>query len=190
MDVVIGHNGVDARIFNSSIICRTIKWSTRNITIESYASESCLLVAHEGFLGGSILIDIARADNLKVCAPNLNDYYKLIPYSYDFEDTSNYDIIKFIHAMRCILVEFRTHNKDTLAKMAERIEYVTVGNSTIKRQVLEYLKISEIIYSSEHLYKIDESKLQKKGINFNALSRMDTQQMNEVFLDFNKWTQR
>lgn len=190
MDVAIGHKGVDARIFNSSIICKTIIWSTRNIIIESYAPESCLLVAHEGFLGDSVMIDITKADNLKVCAPNLNAYYKLIPYNYDFEDTSGYDIIKFIHALRCILVEFRTHSKDTLAKMAERIEYVTVGNSAIKRQVLDYLKNCGIIYSSDHLYKINESELQKKGINFNALSRMDTQQMNKAFQDFCRWAQR
>lgn len=190
MDVSIGHKGVDARIFNSSIICRSIIWSTRNIAIESYESESCLLVAHKSFLGDSVIIDITKADNLKVCAPNLNTYYKLIPYKYDFEDTSSYDAIKFIHALRCILVEFRTHSKDTLAKIADRIEHVTVGNSTIKRQVLDYLKSCGIIYSSDHLYKINESELQKRGINFNALSRMDIQQMNEAFLDFVRWVRK
>ena len=60
----------------------------------------------------------------------------------------------------------------------------------IKRQVLEYLKHHEIIYTSDHLYKIDEAKLQAKGIHFNALSRMDTQQMQDAFVEFCKWAQK
>ena len=158
--------------------------------IESYPPEGCLLVARDGFSGDSVMIDIAKADNLKVSAPNLNAYYKLIPYHYDFEDTSGFDITKFIHALRCILVEFRTHRKDTLAKSAERIEFVTVGNSAIKRQVLDYLKHHGIIYPSDHLYKVDEAKMQAKGIHFNALSRMDIQQMQGAFVDFCKWAQQ
>jgi len=189
MSVTIGHNGVDARVHNSSVICKKILWGTRNIVIESYPPEGCLLVAREEFSGDSVLIDIVKADNLKVSAPNLNAYYKLIPYQYNFEDASDYDITKFIHALRCILVEFRTHRKDTLAKSAERIEFVTVGNSAIKRQVLDYMKYHGIIYSSDHLYKVDEAKMQAKGIHFNALSRMDVQQMHNAFVDFCKWAQ-
>ncbi len=67
---------------------------------------------------------------------------------------------------------------------------LVVGGSEIKRQVLEYLKYHEIIYTSDHLYKIDEVKLQAKGIHFNALSRMDTQQMQGAFTDFCKWAQK
>lgn len=185
--VVIGRKGVDALIYNSSVISKSINWATRNVVIESYAPEGCLLVSREGFEGDSVVIDIVKAENLKVYSPNITNYYKLIPYSYDFEDTSNFDIIKFIHALRCILVEFRTHGKDTLAKTADRIEHVTVGNSIIKRQVLEYLKNCGIIYQSDHLYKIDEAKLQEKGINFNALSRMDEKQIDISFRDFCKW---
>lgn len=189
MTVVIGRNGVDARIHNASVICKKIVWGTRNVVIESYSPEGCLLVARDGFSGDSVLMDVVKADNLKVSASNLNAYYKLIPYQYDFEDTSGFDITKFIHALRCILVEFRTHRKDTLAKTAERIEFVVVGSSVIKRQVLDYLKHHGIIYPSAHLYKIDEAKMQAKGIHFNALSRMDTQQMNGAFVDFCKWVQ-
>lgn len=190
MTVNIGRMGVDARIYNSSIICKNINWMTRNIIIESYAPEGCLLVAHDGFSGDSAMIDIVNENNLKVCAPNLNSYYKLIPYKYDFEDVSKLDITKYTHALRCILIEFRTHGKDTLAKTSDRIDFVTVGNSDIKKQVLEYLKYCGIIYTSDHLYKIDESKLQAKGIYFSALYRMDAEQMKEAFKDFCEWTQK
>lgn len=188
VDVYLGKSNVDCQICNSSVICRKLKFCTQNISIESYEPESCLLVPHEGFIGDGAIIDTSKAQTLKVNAPNLNNYYAFIPYSYDFDDVSNFDIIKFIHAVHCILIEFRTHRKDTLAKTADRIEHVTVGNSTIKRQVLNYLKACGIIYESYHLYKIDESKMQEKGIFFNALARMDTVLMNPAFADFCKWT--
>lgn len=124
---------------------------------------------------------------MKVDAENLTNYYSLIPYKYDFEDASEFDIVKFIHAMHCILVEFRTHRKDTLAKTADRIDRVVVSNSPAKKQVLDYLKSCGILYNSAHLYKIDETKMQEKGISFNALSRMDTVLMDSAFHDFDKW---
>lgn len=187
VDVHIGKKGVDCRVYNSSVICRKLIWETQNISIESYKPETCLLVAHEGFAGDGVIIDVAKADDLKVDAENLTNYYSLIPYKYDFEDNSNFDIVKFIHAMHCILVEFRTHRKDTLAKTADRIDRVVVSNSSVKKQVLDYLKSCGILYNSAHLYKIDETKMQEKGISFNALSRMDTVLMDSAFHDFDKW---
>ena len=185
--VSIGHSGFDARIYNSSVICKNIEWKTNNIAIESYPSEGCLLVARESFIGNNIKFDIVSDSNLKVYAPNLNIYYRLYRYNYNFEDNSKLDIIKFIHALHCILIEFRTHRKDTLAKTAERIEFVTVGGSKIKRKVLEYLKYCGIIYTDAHLYKINEAKMQEKHINFNALSRMDIEQLDFAFRDFCEW---
>ena len=187
IDVYIGKKGVDCRIYNSSVICKKLNWGTQNISIESYKPETCLLVAHEGFAGDGVIIDVTKADDLKVDAENLTNYYSLIPYKYDFEDTSEFDIVKFIHAMHCILVEFRTHRKDTLAKTADRIDRVVVSNSPAKKQVLDYLKSCGILYNSAHLYKIDETKMQEKGISFNALSRMDTVLMDSAFHDFDKW---
>lgn len=189
MEVKVGHQGVNSRIYNSSIICKKIVWDTQNVSIESYGDEGCLLIAKEGFVGDSVKIDVVHADNLKVDAPNLNAYYKLIQYSYDFEDTSNTDITKFIYAMRCIFSEFRTDKKDTLAKKAERIDFVIVGSSPFKKKVLEYLKACKIIYPSEHLYKIDEAKMQLSGISFNALYRMDIKQLKKAFDDYLKWSQ-
>ena len=185
--VIIGQNGVDARIFNSSVVCDTIKWGTKNIVIESYLPEGCMLVARQGFIGDAVTIDVINHENLKISSPNLSSFFKLLPYNYDFEDVSDFDITRFVHALRCVLVEFRTHKKDTLAKTAERIENVTVGGSVIKRQVLDYLKYCGIIYSSAHLYKINETIMQEKGINYNALARMDTQQIQSAFIDFSNW---
>lgn len=188
LNLEIGRSGTDARIYNSSVICNNIYWKTRNVSIESYGREGCLFVAHGGFEGDSVNIDIVNDENLRICAPNISNYYKLIRYKYDFDDISELDMTKFIHALRCILVEFRTHGKDMLAKTAERIDNVTVGNSKIKKTVLEYLKDRGIINKPNHLYKINEEKMQEQGIFFTALARMDTELLKCAFADYTKWS--
>lgn len=187
LSVKIGKRGTGTRINNSSVVCKKIIWTTQEVSIESFNPDRCLLVSHDA-LGGEIpTIEIIGGDNIKVSAPNIKDYYRLVQYKYDLEDVSTFDITKFIHAMRCILVEFRTHRKDTLAKTAERIDFVTVGNSEIKQYVLDYMKSAGIIYSAAHLYKIDEAKMQEKGIFFAALARTDVAMLEPAFEDFNRW---
>lgn len=184
--IEIGSSALDTRITNSHLICKKIIIKSKNVIIESYKPEGCLFATTENFEGETI-IDVAHSQNLKVSIPNINSFYSLIKYKYDFENNNTCDIVQFIHALRSILIEFRTHRKDTLAKTADRIENVVVGNSKLKREVLNYMKNTGIIYSSAHLYKIDEDKMQKKGINFNALSRMDTAQLKSAYDDFTFW---
>lgn len=190
MIVKIGKSGTDTRIINSSVICREISFITRNISIESYAPVSSLFVSANNITGEIPQIDIVHVDNLRISAPNIQAYYKLITYKYNFENTSAFDITKFIHALRCILIEFRTDKKDTLAKTADRIENVTVGNSEAKRNVLDYLIANGIMYKSAHLYKIDEEKMQSKGISFVALIRMDEDQLSTAYNDFCDWIKK
>lgn len=190
LSVRIGKPGTDTRIINSSIICKELTFSTQNIAIESYEPACSLLVSKNNISGDVPLIDIIHVDKLLVSAPNIQTYYRLIPYKYDFENSSSIDITRFIHALRCILVEFRTDKKDTLAKTAERIENVTVGNSTLKRSVLDYLKSTGIIYDSAHLYKINEAILQSKSVSFVALARMDEEQLRPAFDDYCTWSKQ
>lgn len=187
LSIQIGRSGMDARISNASIIVKTLCLGAKAVTVESFAPDGCLIVAHDGLRGENPQIDLVGRDYLRIAAPNLGEYYKLIPYKYDFEDPSNIDAIKIIHALRCILVEFRTHRKDALAKAAERIEFVTVGNSKIKRAVLDYLKDSGVIYEESHLYKVNEERMQEKGIFFAALARNDTKGLERVIADFTAW---
>ena len=186
MSVIIGKIGTDTKIYNSSVIAKDIVFNTKNVSIEAY-NPSCCLIVSKNNIGGEIpMIDIEHIDSLKVSAPNIASFYRLVPYKYDFEDPSKYDSTKFIHALRCILIEFRTDKKDTLAKTADRIERVTVGSSTIKRKVLDYLKSTGIIYEAKHLYKINENTMQSKGISFVGLARMDEEQLKPTFEDFCK----
>lgn len=187
--VIIGNNGKDAHIYNSSVICDQIIWSAENVAIESYPPEGCLLVCQKTTEGRIPRFEILSDKNLNVSLPNLVDFYRLVTYKYNFDDPSDVDITKFTHAMRCIMMEFRTHKKDTLAKDRERIDNVTVGSNLLKRQVLEYLKHAGIIYKSAHLYKVDTEKMQKIGISYAALARMRTDLLESAYSDFCRWSE-
>lgn len=185
--LVVGKNGVDARVSNTSVVCKNLKWNSGSVSIESYDSGECLIVANDGFVGNLNTIDIISGKNLKVFAPNINSYHRFVPYKYELESVSgDIDITRFMHALKCILGEFRTHKKDMLAKTIDRIEFV-VGSSVVKRKVIDYLKSEGMLFESDHLYKINETKLQEKGISFTALHRMDSRQLLSAYTDFSKW---
>lgn len=185
--VIIGRNNTETRITNSSIICATIEWATKTVSIESHAPEGCLLVSKSDMEGINPNFEIVSDGNLRVSANNINHFFRLLPYKYDFEDTSSIDCTKFIYALRCILSEFRTDKKDMLAKIADRIEHVIVGGSPVKRTSLDYLKSAGIIYASSHLYKVNEAIMQAKGLHFAALARMDTDLLEPVYREFCDW---
>lgn len=191
LDISIGHSDSCSRISNSSLVSNSIKWNTSNITIESYSPGEILLVSKNNMVGNLFNVDINKDDNLKISAPNINFYYRFVIYEYKFDDlSSGIDITRFIYALKCILFQFRTHRKDTLAKTADRIDHVIVGSSNLKKSVLGFLKSKKIIYSSDHLYKVDEAEMQKIGINFNALSNLDTDCIKDAFSDFTEWNSK
>ena len=186
-NIRIGKKGTDTRIYNSSLVCNKLIWGTDSIVIESYSPEGCLLVCHEASTGELPIFDILSDKELRLSIPNLNDYYRLVPYKYDFDNPSTVDITKFTYAMRCIMMEFRTHKKDTLAKDWERIDNVTVGNNLFKQKILQYMKQKGIIYKYQHLYKVDTGKMQKAGISYSALSRMRVDLLKVAYEDFCDW---
>lgn len=185
--VKIGTKEKDTHICNSSIICEQIIWNTENVTIESNPPEGCLFVCSKNTEGAMPRFEILTDKNLRVSFPNLADFYRLVGYKYDFDDASTIDITKFVHAMRCIMMEFRTHKKVTLAKDWERIDNVTVGNNPLKKKVLGYLKHNGIIYRSAHLYKVNTEEMQKIGISYAALARMQTDLLETAYNDFCAW---
>ena len=184
--VKVGNKGIETKIKNATIIASTIQWSACNINIESYKSDGCLIVSKNNCTGDLPTFVILNGEELKVSIPNIHTYYRLVDYKYDFEDDSSIDITKYMHALHCILIEFRAHKKDTPAKTAERITNVTVGKSKIKQEVFDFLLRQQILYPCEHLYKIDMKKMQEYGINYNALGRMDSSQLEKSFLEFIK----
>ena len=83
--------------------------------------------------------------------------------------------------------KFRSHSKDTLAKHIERIDNVVVGNNSVKKKVLTFMKDMGIVYEESHLYKIDTSKMQECKISFNGLLSMNFDQLEDGYRKFKSW---
>lgn len=185
--VKIGTRDMGSRITDSSIVCDIVEWAAETVSIESNEPEGCLIVTKSQMEGLTPTFEIVSSNNLRISAQNIKHFHRLIPFKYDFEDSSDIDDTKFVYALRCIMSEFRTDKKDMLAKMIDRIEHVVVGSSPIKRAVLDYLKAANIIYEANHLYKVNEPVMQGLGIHFTALARMDTKALAPAYEGFVKW---
>ena len=172
--IILGNEKIDSRIESSQILCKSIHWSSKNVTIDSGA-DGCIIESLQNCTsnGAAPSFDILRGENLKISLPNISHYYKLIQYKYDFENLKDNGLDKFSHAIKSILIEFRSHKKDTLAKDSERIKNVTVGSSTIKKKVLKYLLKYGIIYEEAHLFKVNIEKSSEREINFDSLRKSE-----------------
>lgn len=185
--VRIGRSGVDTSIHNSQIVCKKIIWDTSHLLIEAKNPTGCSICTKDVSSGNSPRIEIVCAEKLNISMPDITHYYKFLPFKYEFEDPNSIDILKFTHALRCILVEFRTHSKDTLAKHIERIDNVVVGSNPIKQKVLAFMKDTGIIYEESHLYKVNPAKMQECKISFIGLSNMNFGQLEEGYEKFKAW---
>lgn len=170
----LGNEKIDSRIESSQILCKSIHWNSKHITIDS-GVDGCIIETLQNCTsnGAAPSFDILREENLKISLPNISHYYKLIQYKYDFENLKDDGLDNFSHAIKAILIEFRSHKKDTLAKDSERIRNVTVGNSIIKNKVLKYLLKYGILYEEEHLFKVNIEKSREKEINFDSLRKSE-----------------
>lgn len=187
LNLIIGRPDGESRISNSSVICRNLEFQAKNTVIESYDNKPVLLVAQGKIQANDSNIDVSHAKDLRISSSNINDHFKLVRYNYNFENSSDIDIVRFSYALKCIFFEFRTHKKDTLAKDAERIDNVIVGGNFVKQKVIEYLKNQEVIYRSDHLYKINTDKMQELCINYLALGQLDINQLEPAYENFSRW---
>lgn len=184
LKVSIKNSKGTSRISNSTIICKQLELNVENLTIESYKPSNCLLVSENKVTGIPNTIDIVSGDDISIDIPNIKDYYKFIPYKFVFKDSEDIDIKRVLYAMRCILIEFRTHKKDTMAKDAERIDNVTVGGNSLKKKVLEFFKDYGVIFRSGHLYKINIQKMQELEISYLTLMQANNEETNKAFEAF------
>ena len=187
LTVVLGTDTVEARVANSTIVCKKIIWKSRTSTIEVAPGAESLIVATEG-MQGQTNFDLIINGTLKVDSPNLANYYRLYSYAFDYSsEESIEDPAGFSHRVRCILLCFRTHGKDTLGKTADYVRNIIVGSSKPKQRVLDFLVVSGIIYEEAHLYKVNMELLGNKGINFSSVVSANIKSCEALFDEFQQF---
>lgn len=110
-------------------------------------------------------------DSFVIVAPNKLDY----PF-YDYCSTEsermdkltdeNYEKYK---KLRAIILEFRSHSKNELAKHYEKIDFI-LGNTPVAKKVIDTLVQSGIMYREGHLYKINSDIMDRElGLSYDGI---------------------
>lgn len=194
-DIILGNGSDDAAVSNATIKCKRFVANSPCILLSGTCDGKTMLISSDGidtsrYPNVRFEIRVDDAESLKVSAPNINDWFKLHPYKYVFEDETQVDIIKFEYAVKSILKHFRKHGKDAPGRHFELIKNVVVGSSALKGLVLEFLIARGIIFQDNkdmRQYKLNNERLEALGVNWGKLSQNSTPDLKLVYDAYCKW---
>ena len=191
--VVLGMSDGDVVISNSGIRCKQLVARASHVMLTAGRGKSTGIACSDGIKAPpEFRVDIRVEDPglLRISLPDINSWYKLIPYSYSFEDESDLDMEKFESALRGILKYFRKHGKDAPGRHHEFIQNVIVGNSTLKQSIFSFLRDKKIIYKDEKdlsQLKLNTGLSEQFGINWGNPSLTLSPGMQSLFEAYHVW---
>lgn len=195
-EVVLGAAKKDVIISNSTIKCKKLHIHSESIMLSADSAEGILLSTKEGIdaskcSSAKFDIRVENGASIHISSPDINSWYKLKKYAYELDDETDIDVTKFEHAVRAILKYFRKDRKDAPGKHHEYIDFVVVGNSPLKRDILEFLISKGIIFQDSKdmkQYKLNSQVLESFGVNWGMLSTNHSGSMKELFDAYKNWT--
>ena len=190
--VVIGDAQNSARIYNSSIIANEIVFNSNCIEIEAKEPGYCLLVSEKDAVNRmrdipKFEIRVEADELLKIDIPNINNYYRLRKYQYNFESFSVADYFKFNLAVKKIMNCMRKHRKDVPAKDKEFIDNEIINKNEFRRSIMDFLIQLGIIFVDSrepHLYKLDVDVLAAHGLNWNDFGCDVDDELRNLYKEF------
>lgn len=181
-EVCIGDSYGLPRISNSTIVCDRILMNCKSLGIEARTPGEVVLVSKKEVINErSDIIDIKvvsdKNELVKVSIPNINSFYKLRPYMYNYTEGDVKDFIGFYIFVKKVLSLLRKHKKDVPAKDKEYIDNKIISKSESKKKIMAYLINKEIIFvdhAQSYLYKLHPEKLAEYGLNWATLDDKGT----------------
>ena len=73
------------------------------------------------------------------------------------------------------------------ARDAEKIDFVVVAGSPLKRKIFDFLLSTSIMFREAHLYKVNLTEMSKHNISWGALTSANMDQLKPVFDEFCDW---
>lgn len=191
-DVYLGDSKNTSRIFNSTIIAQRLHFNTANIYIEAKKPGSCLLVSEKDAISEyadlpKFEIQSDESGLVKVSIPNINNFYKLKPFKYDFKSIDDDDYLKFYMFIKKITNCLRKHKKDAPAKDKEFIDNEIISKNQLKKETMEFLLEKGIIYidsTQPYLYKLDVDYLSKYEISWSGFSKDNNKGLLKLYTEF------
>ena len=167
----------------SHIRCKDLLIESEEITVNKYNGDGSFLLECE-----ELLVNQKYENYLKIVGPGkgLNTLciispqrleYPLYDYRSSEEDKLKElgdDIYDKYKKLRTIILEFRSHSKQGLAKHHERIDFVH-GRSETGKAVINALKKCSLMYQEDHLYKLDTRLLPSVlGVSYDGIRNLET----------------
>lgn len=195
LKITIGDAKNSSRIVNSSIIGKSITFSSPEIILETVEPDFLIIASKENALyvgqePPKFTINADRNNMLKISFPNINSFYRLRPYRYELDNNDGDDSFKFMLFIRKLLGCLRKHRKDFPAKDKEFIDNEIISRSKYKRSVMDFLVSREIIFIDPvdaHLYKLNPDKLALYNLNWAVLNQNDEKAFNKLYEDYQKF---
>lgn len=193
-DVYIGDSKNTCRIYNSAIMAQQLYLNTVHVYIEARKPGSCLLVSEKDVINKyadipKFEIQSDEQNLIQISIPNINNYYKLRPYKYDFEALDGDDYLRFCMFVKKIMNCLRKHRKDAPAKDKEFIDNEIISKNQFKQKVMEFLINKEIIYidsKQSYLYKLNVDRLTEYGLSWVGFSQDDNEGLLKLYKEFSK----
>ena len=169
-------------------------FNTAYIYIEARRPGSCLLVSEKDIINKypdipKFEIQSDGQDLIKLSIPNINNYYKLRPYKYDFEALDDGDYLKFCMFVKKIMNCLRKHRKDVPAKDKEFIDNEIISKNQFKRKAMDFLINKGIIYidsKQSYLYKLSIDRLTEYGLGWVGFTQENNDGLLKLYTEFSK----
>lgn len=195
--VTIGDSLGEARIDNSYISCDELCWNSEQILIEAYSPGESSILSKKMICATTTLprfeIKTDNKKNLSVSAPEVKNYYKLVPYAVEeFNMGKGDDFEAFATVVRRILSCLRSHSKDTPARKMDFIDNKIISINDYKKKVLSFLLDRGILYTDEQdwLYKLDTNKLVIYAMRWHDIREGDLVSLLELHKEFTKYMEK
>lgn len=187
--IILGQND-NVHISDSTIFCDKLIINANYLHLDSYAPCITTICSKQPLVAPRPMplnILINATSDIQVDIPNIYEFPKLSRFRRSIITEDSLDIYAFTHSLRRIFSSFRTHKKDMPARDAEKIDFVVVAGSQLKKDILEFLKQSQVIFREAHLYKINIERMSSCGISWGALISTDIKQLQCVYDRFREW---
>lgn len=188
--VLLGQ-GDNVHITDSSIFCDKLVFKANSLFINSYTPcITTICSKHDVEIPHNTTrfnIVVSATSDIQVDIPNIYEFPKLVHFKKSLIAEDSLNIYTFVHCLRKIFSSFRTHKKDMPARDAEKIEFVIIAGSQLKRDIFEFLKHEQIVFREAHLYKVNVEQMSAHGISWGALISTNIKQIQSVFDEFCRW---
>lgn len=194
-DILLGETGEDVSICNSTIQCRKLLLQAQCILLAANQPGETLIICSDGIDNSrnpSAKFDI-RADDpsiLKISTPDINDWFKLRPYSYSMDDEIGDDKTRFENAAKTILKYFRKHGKDAPGKHREFIQNIIIGGSGLKQHIFDFFYENGAIFEDDKdlkQFKLNVDRLEALGVNWGQLAQSALSDMSDAYNAYQHW---